>query len=85
MILEMTNLPTDMRQYTFNLILLDMDEMVGETICKNSDDSFTIFINSRLSSEAQRHCFEHALDHVRRDDWEKENVDEIEYEAHRRG
>ena len=83
MILETMNLPTDMRKYFFNLVLLDLDTMVGETICKNDDDSFTIFINSRLSCEAQKMCFEHALDHVRHDDWSKSDVQLIEYERHK--
>jgi hypothetical protein len=84
MILTSDNLPTDMRGYDFNLVLIDADTAIGETICANADDSFTIIINSRLSRSMQKYCFEHALDHVRRHDWEKSNVQEIEYEAHRR-
>lgn len=83
MILTSENLPHDMRGYNFNIILMDSDTTIGETICKNSDDSFTIFINSRLSSAMQRYCFEHALNHVRRNDWEKDNVQSIEFEAHK--
>ena len=84
MILETENLPTDLNEYVFNLVLLDLDTMVGETVCKNADDSFTIFINSRWSSEMQRKCFLHALDHVRNDDWSKESVGQIEGQAHER-
>lgn len=83
MILENENLPEDMRKYVFNVIMIDVDTEFGETICKNADDSFTIFINARQSLDMQRYCFEHALCHVRRNDWEKDNVQEIEYEAHK--
>lgn len=77
------NLPIDMRGYDFNLVLVDTDTAIGETICANSDGSFTIIINSRLSSAMQKYCFEHALNHVRRNDWEKDDVQLIEYEAHK--
>ncbi len=74
--------PTDLMMYDFNIILMDMDEMVGETICKNADDSYTIFVNSKWSAEMQRYCVLHAFDHVRHHDWEKYDVQEIERERH---
>lgn len=77
-----TNLPTDLIGYNFVLVLADLDTMVGETICHNADDSYTIFLNSRWSSEMQRRCFLHALDHVRHHDWEKTDVQQIEGERH---
>ena len=84
MILMSENLPVDMRGHDFNLILVDVDTAIGETICANSDDSYTIFINARLSQSMQKFCFEHALDHVRNNDWEMDDVNEIEAKAHRR-
>lgn len=82
MIFMTENLPTEVMMETINVILIDLDTMVGETICKNSDDSFTVFINSRWSSEMQRKCFCHALDHIRNNDWEKADADCIEGERH---
>ena len=82
MILTSEKLPEGFDRYTFNLVLLDCDTQVGETICLNADDSFTIFINSRLSREKQVECFKHALIHVRNNDWEKSDVNEIEVAAH---
>ena len=82
MIFTTENLPTEVMMETINVILIDLDTMVGETICKNADDSFTIFLNSRWSSEMQRRCFCHALDHIRNNDWEKTNADSIEGERH---
>ena len=83
MILQMENLPTDMQRYTFNIVILDLDTMVGEGIFKNSDDTFTVLINARWSCEMQKCCLEHAFDHVRRDDWSKDDVQTIESEAHK--
>ena len=74
--------PTEVMMETINVILIDLDTMVGETICKNADDSFTIFINSRWSSEMQKQCFCHALDHIKNNDWEKDDADSIEGERH---
>ena len=76
------SLPTEVMMETINVILIDLDTMVGETICKNADDSFTIFINSRWSSEMQKRCFRDALDHIRNNDWEKADADCIEGERH---
>ena len=81
-ILTETNLPADLIRYNFVIVLADLDPMIGETICHNSDDSYTIFLNSRWSSEMQRRCFLHALDHVRHHDWEKTDIQQIEGERH---
>lgn len=83
--LSSENKPKDLMMYDFNIVLIDMDTMVGESIFKNHDGSFSIFVNTRWSTEAQRRCVLHAFDHVRHHDWEKYDVQEIECEAHRRG
>ena len=82
MIFTTESLPTEVRMETINIILIDLDTMVGETICKNADDSYTVFINSRWSSEMQKRCFCHAVDHIRHDDWSKTDVQQIEKERH---
>lgn len=78
------NKPTDLMMYDFNIVFMDVDTMVGESIFKNNDDSFTILVNSRWSVEMQRYCILHAFDHVRHNDWELDDVDEIEAKAHGR-
>ena len=84
-ILTAENLPMEMRKYDFNVVLIDLDEMIGESIMQNSDDSYTIILNSKWSSEMQRKCFEHALSHVLHNDWEKSDVNQIERERHENG
>ena len=83
MILTSNNLPNDLIGYNFNVIMMDLDPMIGESVLLNADDSYTIIINSRLSSQMQRECFYHAIDHVRHKDWESGmTADEIERKRH---
>lgn len=68
---------------TVNVIMSnDMPLTMPEHIIKNADDSFTIFLNAKLSQEAQKEGFEHALKHIKNDDFSKEDVQQIEAEAH---
>ena len=47
-------------------------------------DGHTVYIDSRLSYDGQMEAYKHALDHIVEMDFEKADVQEIEYEAHRR-
>ena len=76
------NLPTDMIMNDISVVLMDVDTMVGESIFKNADGSYTVLLNSRWSAEEQRRCFNHAISHIRHNDWEKDDVQQIEKERH---
>lgn len=65
-----------------NIKLLDMDTKIPEHLVKNSDNSYTIFINARLSRESQLKSYYHALSHINGNDFSKNNVQDIELEAH---
>ena len=52
-------------------------------VTANADGSYTILLNSRLSFEQQRKTFRHEMRHIQNHDFEKTDVDEIEYEAHK--
>ena len=66
-----------------NVQVLDMKTCSGaELVTPNEDGSYTILINSRLSYEMQRAAFLHAMAHILNDDFEKENVQQIEAAAH---
>ena len=45
---------------------------------------YTVYIDSRLSQEKQVRSYYHALGHIINNDFEKEDVQEIETNAHRR-
>lgn len=66
-----------------NVILSDtMPLGMPEHIVANADDSYTVFLNTRLSYEAQKEGFQHAIKHIRNNDYEKHDVQEIEMQAH---
>lgn len=65
-----------------NVQLLDMDTKIPEHLVKNSDDSYTIFLNARLSYESRLKSYYHALKHIEGNDFEKDNVQRIEFETH---
>lgn len=58
------------------------NKKVKESVVKNSDDSYTIFIEASLSREEQQESFKHAMKHIFGDDFTKDVVDKIEFEAH---
>lgn len=48
-------------------------------------DGYTVYIDSSLSHSGQIRAYNHALHHINNHDFEKANVQQIEYEAHRDG
>lgn len=65
-----------------NIQFLNMDTKIPEQLVKNDDDSYTIFLNARLSQESRLKSYCHALKHIVQDDFAKENVQEIENNTH---
>lgn len=63
--------------------LMDMDTMIPEHLVKNEDDTYTIFLNARLSKESQLKSYYHALRHIKENDFQKEYVQEIEFKTHK--
>lgn len=59
-----------------------MDTKIPEQLVKNDDDSYTIFLNARLSQESRIKSYIHALRHIEENDFEKANVQDIELNAH---
>lgn len=64
--------------------LIDMPPAVRSFIKENSDHiSATIVINARLSREQQQEQYVHEVGHMERNDFEKDDVNQIETKAHR--
>ena len=70
--------------YDVNIVLQDFPEGGNEMVCLNEDGSYTILINARLSRESQVDAYVHAIDHIEKKDFQKTDVQSIEYEAHNR-
>ncbi len=51
-------------------------------IIKNEDGSYTILINAKLSDQGRIEAYKHALKHIKNDDFDKMDVQEIEASAH---
>ena len=63
------------------IIYLDgMD--TSEAITENEDCTYTIFINQNLSEAKRLKAIQHALEHIKEKDFEKDNVQEIESDRH---
>ena len=51
--------------------IIDMNTGIREQVVKNHDGSFTVFINARYATEAQKAAYLHAIGHIENDDFEK--------------
>ena len=45
-------------------------------------DGFTVYINQNLDQRHQFSAYQHELEHIRSNDFEKQNVQAVEYAAH---
>ena len=55
---------------------------VKESVVENEDGSYTIFIEASLNHEMQLEAFKHAMIHIMGDDFTKDDIDKIEFDAH---
>ena len=53
-----------------------------EAVTENSNGSYTIFIETSLSREAQQKAFQHAMKHILENDFAKTDMDKIEFNSH---
>ena len=68
---------------TFDYQIFFMDGMnVNEIITENEDGSYTIFVNSNLCDSKRLKAINHAFKHIKKKDFEKNDVQEIEANAH---
>lgn len=65
-----------------NIVLLDIDHKTNEVVTENEDGSYTVIINARLSEDGRIRAYKHAMHHINNSDFTKENVQQIEYDAH---
>lgn len=80
--LDAENVPADLRSEDFNVITMNLGEGIPERISQNQDGSYTVILNPQYSYEYRMQSMKHAFDHVREHDWEKDDVQEVEYTRH---
>ena len=71
-----------MNRYDLQIFLIDFPGKGNEAVTKNEDNSYTIFLNARLSYEKQLEAYAHAIRHIKNGDVDKEDVDRIEFQSH---
>lgn len=62
--------------------MVKMPDNVREAVTP-SFCGYTVYINQNLTHEQRQKAFAHALKHIQNRDFEKSDVQAIEYEAHR--
>ena len=63
--------------------LTDLPDGIHEVVTPCSD-GYTVYIDSALDQEHRVRAYNHAMGHIKENDFEKSDVNQIEYEAHRR-
>ncbi len=66
-----------------NVNLICFPNSGREIVMPNEDGSYTILINANLTEENQEKAYSHAMKHILADDFQKSDVQEIEYRTHR--
>ena len=62
--------------------IVDMPTTANEMVMPCSD-GYTVYLNAKLSYRGRVKAYLHAMKHIERNDWEKDDVQQIEYEAHK--
>lgn len=65
-----------------NVFLYNFPNNGREMVIENEDGSYTVLINSKLSDVGREEALKHAIGHIENNDFEKNNVQEIEFDAH---
>ncbi|MGL5436312.1 MAG: ImmA/IrrE family metallo-endopeptidase [Lachnospiraceae bacterium] len=66
-----------------NTIQVDMPTTIAAYVVSNSDCSYTIVLNARMSFERKREAYLHEIGHINNGDYEKNCADSIEIYAHK--
>lgn len=66
-----------------NVVVINFPNAQREMVVQNEDGSYTILINSKLSHDGQLKAYNHAMEHINDNDFEKEDVQSIEAAAHK--
>lgn len=65
-----------------NAWLINMDTKIKGFTSKNEDDTYSVFINSRLSYEQRMKAYAHELKHIENGDFDMFDVQKIEFASH---
>ena len=63
------------------LYYVDLPRNVSEMVVPCAD-GYTIYIDIKLSHAEKVEAYHHAMEHIRNDDWSRDDADHIERERH---
>ena len=69
-------------EYNIFVHIMDLPGSAEEAVTENEDGTYSIFIDAQLSPLGREKAYQHAIEHIKNGDFEKENVQEIELDAH---
>ena len=72
----------EIRYEDITIKVIDMEIGIHEQVIKASDGHYTIFLNARDAVDQRMLAYEHAIQHLRNEDFEKDDVQKIETDAH---
>lgn len=61
-----------------NIFIMDLPYSVHGFTKQNPDGSYTIFINAHDSVNIQRQSYEHEIQHIKNNDFEKYDIESLE-------
>lgn len=64
------------------IYLMDLPHAVRGYTVKNEDDSYSIFLNARLSAQMQKETYDHEMRHIDHQDYGDVNVSYLEKIRH---
>ena len=64
--------------------VVDLPPHVHEMITPCAD-GFTVYLDARLSRIGQMRAYDHALRHIKQNDFDRQNVQHIEFYTHKGG
>ena len=62
--------------------VVDLPPGINEMVVPCTDGNYTVYLSAKLNDEGQRKAYEHAMWHINHNDFQKDNVQQIEVEAH---
>lgn len=66
-----------------NTLETDLPTTIAAYVVSNSDLSYTIILNARLTFERRMEAYKHELRHIENGDYERRSADLIELYAHK--
>ena len=66
-----------------NTFLVNFPSPGNEMVVQNEDGTYTVLINAKLSQDGQFKAYQHALNHINNGDFEKSDIQSIEFQAHK--